>query len=76
MRLKGASGVYVIWHAGLRPEFQEGVVKYLLQVIAPMILNPLGVFEDEEEKKENEEEDDIEPIPVFPPGMAPPKPEV
>ena len=41
-----------------------------------MILNPLGVFEDEEEEKENEEEDDIEPIPVFPPGMAPPKPEV
>jgi len=41
-----------------------------------MILNPLGVFEDEEEEKENEEEDDIEPIPVFLPGMAPPKPEV
>ncbi len=38
-----------------------------------MILNPLGVFEDEEE---NEEEDDIEPIPVFPPEMAPPKLEV
>ena len=118
MGLKGASGVYVIWHAGLRPEwltightdnlaqtfeelggvdeileydrhgnlfvtwskirpeFQEGVVKYLHQVIAPMILNPLGVFEDEEEEKENEEEDDIEPIPVFPPGMAPPKLEV
>ena len=118
MGLKRASRVYVIWHAGLRPEwltightdnlaqtfeelggvdeileydrhgnlfvtwskirpeFQKGVVKYLHQVIAPMILNPLGVFEDEEEEKENEEEDDIEPIPVFPPGMAPPKPEV
>ena len=115
MGLKGASGVYVIWHAGLRPEwltightdnlaqtfeelggvdeileydrhgnlfvtwskirpeFQEGVVKYLHQVIAPMILNPLGVFKDE---KGNEEEDDIEPIPVFPPEMAPPKQEV
>ena len=33
-----------------------------------MNLNPLGVFKDEE--------DDIEPIPVFPPEMAPPKPEV
>ena len=41
-----------------------------------MILNPLGVFEDEEDEKENEEEDDIEPIPVFPLEMAPPKPEV
>ena len=41
-----------------------------------MILNLLGVFKDEEDEKENEEEDDIEPIPVFPPGMAPPKPEV
>ena len=41
-----------------------------------MILNPLGVFEDEEDEKENEEEDDIEPIPAFPPGMALPKPEV
>ena len=41
-----------------------------------MILNPLGVFEDEEDEKENEEEDDIEPISVFPPGMAPPKSEV
>ena len=41
-----------------------------------MILNPLGVFEDEEDKKENEEEDDIEQIPLFPPEMAPPKLEV
>ena len=38
-----------------------------------MILNPLGVFKD---KKEDEEEDDIEPIPLFPPEMAPPKLEV
>ena len=41
-----------------------------------MILNPLGVFKDEEDEKEYEEEDDIEPIPVFPPEMAPPKQEV
>ena len=113
--MKGASGVYVIWHAGLRPEwlaighavnlaqtfeelggvdeileydrhgnlfvtrseirpeFQEGVVKYLPQVIAPMNLNPLGVFKD---KKEDEEEDDTEPISLFPPEIAPPKLEV
>ena len=38
-----------------------------------MNLNPLGVFKD---KKEDEEKDDIEPIPLFPPEMAPPKPEV
>ena len=38
-----------------------------------MNLNPLGVFKD---KKEDEEEDDIEPIPLFPPEMAPPKLEV
>ena len=117
MGLKGASGVYVIWHGGLRPEwltightdnlaqtfdelrdvdeilefdrhgnlfitwseirpeFQEGVVKYLYQVIPPMILNPLGVFEEEEDDKKKKEEDDIEPIPVFPPGMAPPRAE-
>ena len=41
-----------------------------------MILNLLGVFKDEEDEKESEEEDDIEPIPVFSPEMAPPKPEV
>ena len=67
--------LFVTW-SEIRPEFQEGVVKYLHQVIAPMILNPLGVFEDEENKKENEGEDDIEPIPAFPQGMALPKPEV
>ena len=63
--------LFITW-SEIRPEFQEGVVKYLYQVIPPMILNPLGIFEDEEE---NGEEDDIEPIPVFPPGIAPPKPE-
>ncbi len=107
--LSGTSGVYVIWHGGLRPEwltightdnlaqtfeelrgideileydrhgnlfvtwseirpeFQEGVVKYLNQVIPPMILNPLGIIEDEEETGK---EDDIEPISVFPPGVS------
>ena len=38
-----------------------------------MNLNPLGVFKD---KKEEEEEGNIEPIPLFPPEMAPPKLEV
>ena len=41
-----------------------------------MNLNLLGVFKDKEDKMEDEEENDIEPIPLFPPEMAPPKLEV
>ena len=104
--LRGVSGVYVIWHAGLRPEwiyidrsddlakafreiranreiiefdrhgslfvtwaqirpeFQAGVVKYLNQVIPP-IIGPL-IDEDAEE----DEDEDVAPITVFPPGVS------
>jgi len=97
--LEGASGVYVIWHGGLRPEwlyvghtenlarafrahrqddnirgyggmgglfvtwsqvkpeYQAGVVRYLLRTLAPVIENP------------EEFNDDDPPIPVFPPGV-------
>lgn len=105
MGLKGASGVYVIWHGGLRPEwiyigqaqdlaralegirdndevmdyqrhgslfvtwseikpeFQAGVVKYLNQVIPPIVRDSVDPDEGEEDEP---------PIAVFPPGMSPP----
>lgn len=97
--LTKVSGVYVVWHGGLRPEwlyvgqsdnlaatfealrdnndimeydrhghlfvtwseikpeFQPGVVQYLIDVLNPLIENPLAPDEDEP------------PIPVFPPGI-------
>ena len=104
--LSGTSGVYVIWHAGLRPEwiyidrsddlakafqeiranraiiafdrhgslfvtwaeirpeFQAGVVKYLNQVIPPII----GPLKDEDAEGGGDE--DVDPISVFPPGVS------
>ncbi len=108
MGLKGVSGVYVVWRAGLRPEwvytghtadlggafdliydndeimeygrdgklfitwsqikpeFQPGVVKYLIQVMSPAVLDPVMPDEDGNQP----EEDDIQPIPVLPPGVG------
>lgn len=104
--LSGVSGVYVIWHGGLRPEwiyidhtdnlaqtfedlrgnreiidfdrhgslfvtwaeirpeFQAGVVKYLNQVIPPIISPPV------DEDAEEDENEDVDPISVFPPGVS------
>lgn len=102
--LMGKAGVFVLWHAGLmpewvyigrtkdlgqnfedlranreimsfdrqgnlfvtwseiKPEYQEGVVQYLLQVIPPIIPNP------------NPPDEDEPAIAVFPPGVQVPPP--
>ena len=99
--LSGKSGVFVIWHGGvqpewvfvdrsrdlaatfhaiaedeevmyydlrgrlfvtwtlIKPEFQEGVVRYLIESLKPIIDNP------------NAEAMSAEPIPVFPPAYHP-----
>ena len=53
------SPLFATW-AEIRPEFQDGVVQYLNQVIPPTIANPHPPEEDEP------------PIAVFPPGVAAP----
>ena len=107
MGLKGVSGVYVVWRAGLRPEwvytghtpdlagafdriydnpdimdygrdgklfitwaeikpeFQPGVVKYLIQVMSPAVEDPVRPDADGNEV----EEEDVHPIAVFLPGV-------
>jgi hypothetical protein len=50
-------GLYVTWSM-IKPEFQPGVVKYLNQVMNPVVINPDMPGEDEE------------PIPVLLPGAA------
>jgi len=53
------SPLFVTW-AEIRPEFQDGVVQYLNQVIPPTMTNPHPPEEDEP------------PIAVFPPGVTVP----
>ncbi len=52
-------GLFVTW-SEIKPEFQDGVVQYLNQVIPPTIPNPMSPEEDEP------------PIAVFPPGVQVP----
>lgn len=51
--------LFVTW-AEIKPEFQDGVVMYLNQVISPVIANP------------NPPDEDEPPIAVFPPGVQVP----
>lgn len=55
-------GLFVTWSM-IKPEFQPGVVRYLHQVMRPVVVNP-----DLLEQGEGEEEEEIEPIPVLLPG--------
>ncbi|MBT3306991.1 MAG: hypothetical protein HN377_10975 [Alphaproteobacteria bacterium] len=55
--------LFVTW-AEIRPEFRDGVVQYLNQVIPPVIPNP------------NPPDEDEPPIAVFPPGVTTPPPPV
>jgi len=58
-------GLFVTWSM-IKPEFQPGVVRYLNQVMRPVVVNP-DLLEDGDDK----EEDEIEPIPVLLPGAQP-----
>ena len=59
------SKLFITW-AEIRPEFQPGVVRYLIQVMDPAVIDP--VLPDEDGKQP--EEEDIQPIAVFPPGVG------
>ncbi len=61
------SKLFITW-AEIRPEFQPGVAKYLIQVMDPSVIDPVLTGEDDDE--EEEEEEDIQPIAVFPPGVG------
>lgn len=51
-------GLYVTW-SPIKPEFRDGVCRYLLEIMAPLVENPASIDED------------IEPIPVLVPGAKP-----
>jgi hypothetical protein len=56
-------GLFVTWSM-IKPEFQPGVVRYLHQVMQPVVVNPDLLEADDKEKEE------IEPIPVLLPGAS------
>jgi len=51
-------GLYVTW-SPIKPEFRDGVYKYLFEVMGPLVENPARV------------DDAVEPIPVLVPGAKP-----
>ncbi|NQU62469.1 MAG: hypothetical protein HQ512_15155 [Rhodospirillales bacterium] len=58
--------LFITW-SQIKPEFQDGVVLYLNQVMTPSV--PFLTIPPEEED-EDEEEIEIIPIPVYPPGVT------
>jgi len=57
--------LFITW-SQIKPEFQPGVVKYLIQVMSPAVEDPVIPDEDGNEP----EEEDIQSIAVFPPGVG------
>jgi len=60
-------GLFVTWSM-IKPEFQPGVVRYLYQVMQPVVVNPDYLDKGEDEK----EAEEVEPIPVLLPGTSAP----
>ena len=60
-------GLFVTWSM-IKPEFQPGVVRYLYQVMQPVVVNPDYLDKGEDEKGAEE----VEPIPVLLPGTSAP----
>jgi len=58
MEYDDRGGVFVSW-AMVRPEFQDGVLKYLMETMDPLIGHP------------NPPNEKIQALPVFAPGEAP-----
>ena len=65
----GRDGKLFITWSQIKPEFQPGVVKYLIQVMSPAVQDPVMPDEDGN-LPEDDEDDGIQPIPVFPPGVG------
>ena len=63
----GHDGKLFITWSEIKPEFQPGVVKYLIQVMSPAVEDPVLPDED---GNEPEEDDEVELIAVFPPGVS------
>lgn len=57
--------LFITW-SQVKPEFQDGIVLYLNQVMTPSVPFLKPPLEDDEE----EDEIEIVPIPVFPPGVT------